>query len=216
MDRESAGETRHLVSTLESLIDKGRVMDFSDSVFAFAATLLVLKINIPDTTLNSADIFSALVGLWPQYLANIITFLVIAFYWLNHHAIFGLIKRFDRVAVWLNILFLISLSFLPFPVDLFGDNSSEPVIVAFYSLSIALVGFLLAVIWVYASWGGRLLEFRMSQKQINYYTFRYLIAPVVFLFAATFAFIDPLIAQFSWLFVILGMVSVKHLYSFRN
>ncbi len=190
------------------LIDSGRVMNFSDAIFAFAATLLVLKIDVP--VLNSValgqELPTAIVNLWPQYLANIITFFVIGHYWLEHHAIFAYIKHYNRMIVWLNILLLISVAFLPFPVDLYGDHSEIPFVVAFYSASLALVGLLNYVIWIYASNGHKLIDKKVSERTIKYYNIKYAISPVVFALAIPISFVDPLLAQFSWVFVILGIV----------
>jgi uncharacterized membrane protein len=120
IERVEKVEEKVLISSVGNFIDENRVTSFSDAVFAFAATLLVLKIDLPIITANQINtrLFPELINLWPQYLANMISFLVIGFYWLSHHSIFNQIKRFDRTVVWLNIIFLIFLSFLPFPVDL--------------------------------------------------------------------------------------------------
>jgi uncharacterized membrane protein len=48
-------------------------------------------------------------------------FVVIIFYWIAHHSIFGLIKDHDRVLIWLNSLFLLCVAFLPFPTALLGE-----------------------------------------------------------------------------------------------
>ncbi len=104
-------EEKKITGEVENIIDENRVINFSDAVFAFAATLLVLKIDLP--ALSGVDVqgqlLSSLVSLWPQYLANVISFLAIGYYWLTHHIIFGLVRRFDRTVVWMNIVFLILL-----------------------------------------------------------------------------------------------------------
>ena len=120
MEKES--DRKKIVESVESLVDENRVMNFSDAIFAFAATLLVLKIDLPVIIGSNVNeqLPSLLINLWPQYLANIITFFIIGVYWLNHHAVFGLIRRYNKTLVWLNIIFLMSVAFLPFPVDLYG------------------------------------------------------------------------------------------------
>lgn len=196
---------------IENIVDGPRVMNFSDAIFAFAATLLVLKIDLP--ILSSADFNTelpmALFALWPQYLANIITFFVIGHYWLVHHAVFGRIKRLDKTVVWLNILCLIAVAFLPFPVDLYGTYNNIPIVIAFYSGALAVVGLLLAIIWIYASDKHRLIDKNLSQKKIDFLSYKYLVAPVVFGIAIPLAFIHPIIAQLAWIFVILGIVFIE-------
>lgn len=211
-------EEKKISRVVENLIDENRIINFSDAVFAFAATLLILKIDLPN--LDSSQVGSlmlpALTSLWPQYLANIISFLVIGYYWLTHHAIFGLIKKFNLTLVWLNLIFLIALSFLPFPVDLYGDYMSVPTVVVFYSISLAIVGFLLAGIWWYASRKHRLVDSELGKKQITYYTVRNLVAPVVFTLSIPLVYIHPLLAQGSWLFVLLGIFVVNKVFHIKK
>lgn len=204
-------EEKKIRQQIWNLIDENRVVNFSDAVFAFAATLLVLKIDLPQITNphESTEFLKAIEMLWPQYLANIISFLIIGYYWLNHHAIFGLIKKFDNTIVWLNLLFLILVSFLPFPIDLYGTYMTNPIVVAFYSASLALAGYMLAGIWWYATSTKRLVGKEFSNKQIHYYLARNLIAPLVFTLAIPLVYIDPLLAQFSWILVILGIFFIN-------
>jgi TMEM175 potassium channel family protein len=57
----------------------------------------------------------ALLGLWPRYLAYVLSFVVIARFRVTHHLAFRLIARYDAALVWLNLLLLMLVAFLPFP-----------------------------------------------------------------------------------------------------
>lgn len=203
-------EEKKIQSQIWSIIDEDRVVAFSDAVFAFAATLLVLKIDLPQGVQPEVfQNFSSLVlQLLPSYTVNIISFLVIGYYWLNHHAIFALIKKFNGTLVWFNMVFLIFISFLPFPVDLHGDYPTVPVVVVFYSASLAIVGYLQAGIWWYASMR-HLISSDLTKRERNYYLAQNLIAPVVFTLSIPLVLVHPLLAQVSWLFIIVGIVLVK-------
>lgn len=203
---------------VESLIDEDRVLNFSDGVFAFAATLLVLKIDLPTLTgseITSPRLAQEIINLWPQYFANIISFLMIGYYWLTHHAIFSLVKKYNQYIIWLNILFLIFLSFLPFPVDLFGDYNNSQTIIIFYSLTLAVTGGLLSAIWFYAVNAG-LIDPDMGKRQITYYSLRFLIAPLVFALSIPLVFIDPLVSKISWVFVIIASILINKLFRFKR
>lgn len=91
----------------------GRILALSDGVFAIAITLLVIQIALPATA--GADLPSALLRLWPRYLAYVLSFLVIARFWFSHHLAFRLITRYDGILVWLNLVLLMFVAFLPFP-----------------------------------------------------------------------------------------------------
>jgi len=217
MEKESE-DRKKIVNAVESLVDENRVMNFSDAIFAFAATLLVLKIDLPVIVGGSVtdQLPSMLVNLWPQYLANIITFFIIGVYWLNHHAVFGLIRKYNKMLVWMNIVFLMSVAFLPFPVDLYGDYSSNPVVIGFFALSLAIVGYLLAAIWIYASTNHRLVDKALSKRRIKFYTMEYLVAPVIFTISIPLAIIHPAIAQLSWLLILFGVMLVNHFAKYKR
>ena len=64
-----------------------RLVFFSDAVFAIAATLLALDIRLlaGQEEMDNAQLLTALLGIWHKYLAYLISFLVIGFFWISHH-----------------------------------------------------------------------------------------------------------------------------------
>lgn len=211
-------EAKKIEQKINTLIDGDRIINFSDAVFAFAATLLVLKIDLPQIPpeLLETQFVSELYKLWPAYAANFISFLIIAYYWRVHHKLFILIKRYDNVVIWLNILVLIFVSFMPFPIDLFGDYPSIVPVMVFYTLSISIVGVLLLLIWLYASFGHRLIDKSLSAKTIWYHTISNTIAPAVFLLSIPLIMVDHLLAKFSWLLVIVLLFIVNMVFNLKH
>src|SRR5262249_19117518 len=51
-----------------------------------------------------------------------ISFIVIAIYWVAHHVQFHYVRYTDRRLLWINIFFLLLISFVPFATDLVGDH----------------------------------------------------------------------------------------------
>ena len=211
-------EEKKIKQEVTNLIDENRIVNFSDAIFAFAATLLVLKLDLPALTATdmNTQFLSSLTHLAPQYFANLISFFVIGYYWLNHHAIFALVKRFNMTLVWLNILFLALISFLPFPVDLYGDYMTVPTVVVFYSASLAIAGFMLAIIWWYAASKHRLISRELGKREINYYLARTLLAPIVFTVSMPWVLIHPLSVQVLWVLVIIGLVVINHTFKVQK
>ena len=211
-------EEKIIKQEVTNLIDENRIINFSDAVFAFAATLLVLKIDLPElqTVQMSSQFMAVFSTLWPQYLANIISFFVIEYYWLNHHAIFALLKRYTMTLVWMNIFFLILVSFIPFPVDLFGSYMNVAWVVVFYSASLAIVGYMLSLLWFYASYNNRLVDNTLSKKEIRYYLYRTLIAPVVFTLSIPLVAVHPMFTQVSWIFVLIGLLFINKFFKVKK
>jgi uncharacterized membrane protein len=82
----------------------GRLVAFSDAVFAITVTLLVLEIRPPT---DYSNLLHGLVALWPSYLAYALTFLFIGQVWANHHVMFDHIGVANRVILLINTLLLI-------------------------------------------------------------------------------------------------------------
>ena len=72
-----------------------RLEAFSDGVFAFAITLLVLGLKDP-TSGNNVSLFQGLLGEWPTFFAFVTSFTTILIMWMNHHNMFNYISRIDR------------------------------------------------------------------------------------------------------------------------
>ena len=128
----------------------GRLEAFSDGVFAFAATLLVIELRVPDLHgASNAQATHALFDLGRPLLAYVTSFLVIGVIWLNHHPVFKGLTDVDRPTVLLNLALLIVVAFLPFPTELISAYGSLPAIVAFYGLAQAATGATFCALWFY-------------------------------------------------------------------
>jgi uncharacterized membrane protein len=92
-----------------------RLIFFSDGIFAIAMTLLVLEISVPEvpSDLAAAEVPAEVLALWPKFFSYVLSFLVIGTYWIAHHQTFRYVASYDRTLLWLNLLFLLSISFIP-------------------------------------------------------------------------------------------------------
>lgn len=103
-------------------MDKGRFEAFSDGVFAFAITLLVLGFALPAMEHPSeAQLRHELFRLWPNLIAYGLSFGVIGIMWQNHHALFRLVRRIDRVTVLLNLVLMSGTVLIPFATSTLGS-----------------------------------------------------------------------------------------------
>jgi uncharacterized membrane protein len=102
-------------------VTTSRLEAFSDGVFAIAATLLILNVNITGVPLGKA-----LVHGWPSYVAYAVSFLTIGIMWVNHHGVFSQIDKVDRTFLMINVVFLMLVAFVPFPTRLVAENIHRP------------------------------------------------------------------------------------------
>ncbi|HTP17205.1 MAG TPA: TMEM175 family protein [Streptosporangiaceae bacterium] len=126
------------------VLSKDRMEGFSDGVYGFAATLLVLDLAVhpPGTPLQQV------LHAWPGYLAYLVSFLTIGVSWLLHTALTDQLTGTDQLFLRLNLLVLLGVVFLPFPTGLIADAlrhddiSGERVYVTMYGLTLLVISLL--------------------------------------------------------------------------
>jgi uncharacterized membrane protein len=101
--------------------ETGRTETFSDGVLAIAVTLLVLDLRVPARPTLHGPLASALAEQWPAYAAYVTSFLIIGIIWVNHHGVFELMGRVDRVTLFLNLLLLMTVVAIPFTTALLSE-----------------------------------------------------------------------------------------------
>ena len=86
------------------------VISFSDAVFAFAITLMALSIDIPDLPLDltQSELLEKLYGIYPQFENYLISFAVVAIFWISYHQVFNHIRGSHISMVYLNLLFILN------------------------------------------------------------------------------------------------------------
>ncbi len=183
-----------------------RLIFFSDAVFAIVMTLLVLEIQVPEVPSEraAADLPGLVLELWPKFFSYVLSFLVVGMYWIGHHQTFRYIMGYDRTLLWLNLLFLLSISFIPFPTDLLGEYGELRFAVIFYAASVGLARLLLAFVWWYAVKGPIRISEDLEPGIARYHLFRSLTIPFIFLVSIGVAFVSENLAVASWfiLFVV--------------
>jgi uncharacterized membrane protein len=174
----------------------GRILALSDGVFAIAITLLIIEIAVPVAT--DARLAHALLGLWPRYLAYLLSFMVIARFWVIHHEAFRLISRFDTPLIWLNFVLLLFVAFLPFPTAVLGRHLGSPAAAALYAIAVGLASTASVACWWHASGRGKLLRPRVTDAQVRALRARGLSAPVYFALTIPVAVVAPYAAEVLW------------------
>jgi uncharacterized membrane protein len=135
-------------------IGKNRIEALSDGVFAIAMTLLVLEFHVPELPANApnVEVVPALLALWPKFAAYAVSFISLGVFWIGHHIMYHFVQRADRVLLWLNILFLMFVSFLPFSTSVLNAFPQAFIAPLFFGANLAIIGWILFLQWSYASW----------------------------------------------------------------
>jgi uncharacterized membrane protein len=175
--------------------ETGRVEAFSDGVFAIAITLLILEIKVPHFPggATNAQVFRALVALWPSYVAFLLSFFAILIMWINHHGLFRLIHRVDSPFLYANGAMLLLVTFVPFPTALLAAYLGQPgehTATAAYCGTFVLVSIAFNAFWEVAT-GRGLLKRGVSEKHVAKIRNAYRFGLVVYVAAALLAFWHP-------------------------
>jgi uncharacterized membrane protein len=187
-----------------------RVEAFSDGVFAFAVTLLVLGIRIPrmDDSDASTGLQHLLVQQWPSYVAFALTFTVVGTVWANHRLAFSHFVRTDHILVSLNLLELMSVAFLPVPTGILGtwvvSERNRLAAVVFYGGTLAVLGIFHNLIWWYGAYRARLTSPDLTAQKRRALTLTWMAGPVLYGVCVGLAWLDPRISLAG--FVLLGIV----------
>jgi uncharacterized membrane protein len=185
----------------ETGMDRDRIVNLSDRVFAIAITLLVLDIRVPAISENlvSSQLPGALLSLWPKYPGYMLSFVGISAFWLIHHSIFRPIRSYDRILLYLNFLFLMVVAFVPFPTSLLGEYGDHQLPVAIYAATLAVGRLLLTAIHWYSTRNDRLLDEPQDPATVRFFLIRGLTIPTIFLLSIVIAFFSVSVAIWTWL-----------------
>jgi uncharacterized membrane protein len=146
-------------------MSKHRLESFSDGVFAIVITLLILNIHLDrqrELTLK------ALGELAPDIVAFVLSYVIVGVYWVSHHNMLHMIRAVDRRLLWLNLLLLLAIVFIPFPAGLLGQQIWNPIAVATYGLNLMVVNALGTAMWLYAGSQPALLVTGVSRATVNF------------------------------------------------
>ena len=171
-----------------------RIESLSDAIFAFAMTLLVLNLVIPDSSagLSTAGLNDLLLSQLHKFFNYALSFVLLAIFWIAHHQQFNYIQRSDSRLTWINIIILMFVALMPFTNDLAGDFSGKTTAEILFVGNILVLGLLFLVNWVYATRGSRLVDHDLDRALVSRGIRRNLVLPAVSIVAlALSVFIPP-------------------------
>jgi uncharacterized membrane protein len=190
------------------------VVSFGDAIFAFAITLMTLSIDIPNlpSNLTESQLLSRLYDMYPQVEDYIISFAVIAIFWISYHQVFNFITRSHISMVYLNLLFLLLITFLSITTSLVIDYGSYQISYVIYCVVVIMTSSLLALIWWYATKDYRLVDKDIHPLFVRGLMVNLLLVPFVFGISILVSFFDLNIAQYFWLIIVPLNIAVRRKY----
>jgi TMEM175 potassium channel family protein len=191
---------------------KNRLEAFSDGVFAVAITLLVLEINVP----GGENLWHQLKEEWPSFASFFVSFWVIGIIWVNHHGVIDHLKRADRPVLYLNLLVLMTVVFIPFSTALMADHlksgADERVAALVYSGAFLLMGMSFGLLWTYITSHREALGVTLSDEQVRRTKRSFLIGNPIYALALAMSFVSAgavlaIVALVAVYYAVVGMRS---------
>jgi TMEM175 potassium channel family protein len=186
-------------------LNKHRLEAFSDGVFAIVITLLILDIRIP--VVSAADLGAALVNILPQLLTYVLSFFIVGLYWHLHHQVAAEIKMIDGAFIWLNLVWLLFVSMLPFPTALLGRYPLQPIPLTIYGINLILVNVTGFVVLVYFQKRPTLRFTPMSAAELRAIAPIYVIVNTLYAVAIGAAWFFPWLSYGIYVFVLMWVTA---------
>ena len=197
-----------------SRIKPEHMISFGDAIFAFAITLMALSIEIPDlpSNLTEPELMARLAETSTGLESYLISFAIIAVFWISYHQIFNFIIGSHMAIVYLNLLFLLFITLLSISTSLVINYSTYQIPFIIYCIVVVLTSSLLAVIWQYATKDYRLIDKNVSPLFIKGVLIKLISIPIIFVISIFISFVDVNIAQYFWLIIIPVSITIKRKY----
>jgi uncharacterized membrane protein len=181
-----------------------RLLALTDGVVAIALTLLVLQLQVPAKNLlsdaNSAsELWHALDVDGSELTSYLVSFVVIAQFWLVHHRILRTMRGHSEGLAWRNFAFLLSLTLMPFTSDLMGRYGDNPLAITFFAINLVAISLSTQWIYYYAARHDLLDEARRSRYEELVGRVRALLTVGVVSLALVLAWNDTGLARYVWL-----------------
>ena len=179
-----------------------RLLALSDGVVAIAITLLVLQLNVPSpsalTDPDSASKLAVELGKGAdQMISYVISFYVIAQFWLVHHRVFRRITGQQEGLAWWNFAFLFTITVMPFTSDLLGKFSENPLAIDIFAANLLLATVATELTVIY----GRRKDLVTPEtaQQTRAAQYRVAASIVVIAVSIVLAWVNPDVAKYCWL-----------------
>lgn len=124
-----------------------RMKALTDGVLAIVLTILVLSFEVPEHSFSRDGLVAFLVKLTEPFVAYVVTFGIVSAYWVQHASMFHYLEVGDRPLFWMNMLFLLPITLLPFLTELRAIHHEEYASTALYAGANVGCGLVLLLMW---------------------------------------------------------------------
>ena len=180
----------------------GRLLAFSDGVFAIAITILVLDLDVPEGLTNAA-LRGYLAEQTPRLLSAALSFAIIGRFWIAHHGLFGHVRTADKPLLVLGTVLLAPIVLIPFVTKLLAEYADTALAVIAYSVTVVAVSVAEGAILLYGT--RRRALGRPRPAAVRRDLLQTSGATAAFLIAIPIALVSPAAAKVCWLLTVVPL-----------
>jgi uncharacterized membrane protein len=193
-----------------------RLLALTDGVVAIALTLLVLQLQVPVGGALEKHPDSAR-ALWlaldpdaSELTSYLVSFLVIAQFWMVHHRVLRGMRGHSEGLAWRNFSFLLALTLMPFTSDLIGRYGTNPVAITLFGLNLVAISLSTQWIFLYAAHHDLLMDHARSERDERTARLRVVFVISIVALSVALAWTAPQLAKFVWLlFLVVSPVAER-------
>jgi len=211
-NNQNSSVFHRILDALESNvdIDPGRLLSLTDGIFGMVMTLMIFGISIPDfVSFYSNHFISSPIS--HNIGVTVVSFILVSSFWIYHHE-FLKIKNLNIPYLWLNILFLICICFIPFTTTAVGNYYNIFYSEVVFGLNILSTIVVFILMYIYAS-KKRFFEYHPSIKE-----HKHVIKTLVLIMILTVVvnlLIFNVYSDFIYLFLLIPVISIIRDIKFR-
>ena len=180
-----------------------RIQALADGIFAFAMTLLVLNLILPDPTNlpQETELHEMLLEQAQAFYNYALSFLLLAIFWMIHSQQLHIIKETSLTHLWMNMIILLFIVLVPFSTSLMSDYPTDTLANLVFAVNMFIIGALYYFNWHYAVKGRNIIDDKIDIKRVEVARRRSLLTPCIAVIAIVLAFIAPEFTGLSFLLI---------------
>jgi uncharacterized membrane protein len=186
-------------------MNKSRMEAFSDGVFAIVITLLILEIHLPFGT-PPEQLGGALYKLLPSLGAYVLSFFIVGLYWLVHHKHVHRIRLVTSPLLWINLVWLMFVSVIPFPTSLIGSYPLQVLPIVIYGANLICANIAGFVVTIYCKRHPEIMADPITPQAMAHLRPRYLLTNTLYLIGIGLAWVAPLVSYGIYILVLFWLI----------
>ena len=192
---------------------KERLANFTDSIFAFAITILILNIMQTYIPAGNKSLFPDILRHSSVFITYTLTFLIVSRFWISHTRLFTLIREYDRRIIDLNIALLFFITLFPFVAVVLGNHLGNRDATIMYAACFAAIGIIEYLIGRHVYTNDLLVvEEGVEPHSLRIFTLYSLSTPLLFVLTIFVAFISPFLAEGLWILFLFIRQAFRYYY----